>query len=309
MPAAQFATLRTWYGLSENVMEKVSSASQYGVQYSSWFNPGNSGVSITKANSAFISAQGTQFYGNVAAIGTSKYVKTGSATNLKATDGNYGDAAGLKFDFRSVRYVPAATVQATYNTGSALATKYGQEVTSYNTAKTVWNNYVAILSKNAKMDAFAAAFSPPKAPTVPPLPNLPWTPADYTGFLKQTTLQAANFAYNTGAAFSESAQPGSNQFWTSLDAAQSIGGWGSWTAQIMTYRAGWGKSFGTIGFSPDTTMNYVWNNDWMCNSGDSQSNVLPCAPNKVTNAGSNAAPASTVANVDAFNVSGTSTSA
>lgn len=40
--------------------------------------------------------------------------------------------------------------------------------------------------KNAKMDAFAAAFSPPKAPTVPPLPNMPWTPAPYSGYLKQT---------------------------------------------------------------------------------------------------------------------------
>jgi len=40
------------------------------------------------------------------------------------------------------------------------------------------------------MDAFAAAFSPPKAPTVPPLPNMPWTPAAYSGYLKQTPLEA-----------------------------------------------------------------------------------------------------------------------
>lgn len=121
-------------------------------------------------------------------------------------------------------------MNSVYTTGSDLAKAYNAEVNTYNTAKTVWNNYVAILTKNAKMDAFAAAFSPPKAPTVPPLPNLPWTPTSYTGFLKQTTLQAANFAGNQGGAFASSAQPASNQFWLSLDAAQSVGGWGSWTA-------------------------------------------------------------------------------
>jgi hypothetical protein len=100
------------------------------------------------------------------------------------------------------------------------------------------------------MDAFAAAFSPPKAPTVPPLPNFPWAPAAYSGYLKQTTKQDADFKFNTGK-WSASAQPASNQFWTSLDSAQSLGGWGAWTAQIMTFRAGWGKSFGTIGFGSD----------------------------------------------------------
>ena len=202
----------------------------YGQQYSSWFAPGNSGFSIAKADSLLVAAKGTQFYGNVAAIGTSKMNATGTAA-LTSSSGNYGVVNSKKFDFRTVRYVPWSVVNSVYTTGQDLAKAYNSEVASYNTAKTTWNNYVAILSKNAKMDAFAAAFSPPKAPTVPPLPNLPWTPTAYTGFLKQTTQQAANFARNqSSTSFSSSAQPASNQFWLSLDAAQSIGGWGSWTA-------------------------------------------------------------------------------
>lgn len=166
------------------------------------------------------------------------------------------------------------------------------------------------------MDAFAAAFSPPKAPTVPPLPNLPWTPATYSGGLKQTTLQNQLFAANTGK-FSSTAQPASNTWWLSLDAAQSIGGWGSWTAQVMTYRAGWGKSFGTIGFGGGTqnTMNYVWNNNWMCadrGTAVTQSDTSPCGQNTYT-AGSGSsvdAPVGTVANVTgaALNKSGNTAS-
>jgi len=166
------------------------------------------------------------------------------------------------------------------------------------------------------MDAFAAAFSPPKAPTVPPLPNLPWTPAAYSGGLKQTTLQAQLQKANTGT-FSSAAQPASNTWWLSLDAAQSIGGWGSWTAQVMTYRASWGKSFGTIGFGggAQTTMNYVWNNNWMCpdrSSAVTQSDTSPCGQNTYT-AGSGssvAVPVGTVANTTgaALNKSGNAAS-
>jgi hypothetical protein len=152
------------------------------------------------------------------------------------------------------------------------------------------------------MDAFAAAFSPPKAPTVPPLPNFPWAPSPYTGFQKQTTVQAANFAKNTGVAFAKSAQPTSNQFWTSLDAAQSVGGWGVWTAQIMTYRSGWGKSFGTIGFSEDVASSFVWRNNWMC-IDSTQGDTLACANNKVVSGGTAAAPADTVTAVTDFNES------
>jgi len=61
--------------------------------------------------------------------------------------------------------------------GVGVASAYDTAATSYNSAKTLWDNYVAILTKNSKVDAFAAAFSPPKAPTVPPLPNMPWTPS------------------------------------------------------------------------------------------------------------------------------------
>jgi hypothetical protein len=84
--------------------------------------------------------------------------------------------------------MPASSAQNVWAAGSALNTSYTSATTSYATAKTTWNAYVAILKKNAKMDAFAAAFSPPKAPTVPPLPNMPWTPAAYSGYQRQTNL-------------------------------------------------------------------------------------------------------------------------
>lgn len=72
----------------------------------------------------------------------------------------------------------------------------------------------------------------------------------------------------------------------------------------MTYRASWGKSFGTIGFGggAQTTMNYVWNNNWMCpdrTTAVTQSDTSPCGQNTWA-AGSGdsiAAPAGTVANV------------
>lgn len=81
------------------------------------------------------------------------------------------------------------------------------------------------------MDAFAAAFSPPKAPTVPPLPNMPWTPAAYTGYVKQSVSKTAMMYGNQAATtFTTTSQPTAGEFWYSLDAAQSIGGWGVWTA-------------------------------------------------------------------------------
>jgi len=78
--------------------------------------------------------------------------------------------------------MPASSAQNVWAAGSALNTSYSTAVANYTTAKGVWDAYVAILTANGKQDAFAAMFSPPKAPTVPPLPNLPWTPAAYSGY-------------------------------------------------------------------------------------------------------------------------------
>jgi len=168
--------------------------------------------------------------------------------------------------------MPAQVAQSVWAAGDALKKQYDNELGSYNTAKTTWDAYVAILSKNAKMDAFAAAFSPPKAPTVPPLPNKPWAPAAYTGFVAQTSAERATMLKNSAGntALLKAAQPTAQQFWTSLDAAQTIGGWGNWTATILTYREGWGKSFGTIGYSGQATasgLSVVWNPDWACGAG------------------------------------------
>lgn len=167
--------------------------------------------------------------------------------------------------------MPAQVAQSVWAAGDALLKQYDTELGSYNTAKTTWDAYVAILSKNAKMDAFAAAFSPPKAPTVPPLPNKPWAPAAYSGFVAQTAAEMALMKANSAGkiALLKDAQPTAQQFWTSLDAAQTVGGWGSWTATILTYRAGWGKSFGTIGYSGQATagsLSVVWNPKWACGS-------------------------------------------
>lgn len=97
---------------------------------------------------------------------------------------NYGSVATFasvsyltaKYDARIVRYLPLQVAINDNTMGKAVATAYGTAKTSYDSAKTTWNNYVAILTKNAKVDAFSAAFAPPKAPTVPPLPNMPWKP-------------------------------------------------------------------------------------------------------------------------------------
>jgi hypothetical protein len=87
---------------------------------------------------------------------------------------------------RALRYFPAKVAQANHAAGTNAAATYTSALSSYNTAKTTWDAYVAILEKNAKQDAFAALFSPPKAPTVPPLPNMPWLPAAYSGYTRAT---------------------------------------------------------------------------------------------------------------------------
>ena len=112
-----------------------------------------------------------------------------TAANIPAGQ-NFGNNGPAYFDFRVVRYIPVSAAQTVWTAGNNLNTLYTSKTTAYATAKTTWNAYVAILKKNAKMDAFAAAFSPPKAPTVPPLQNMPWTPAPYSGYLKQTPLEA-----------------------------------------------------------------------------------------------------------------------
>jgi hypothetical protein len=64
-------------------------------------------------------------------------------------------------------------------------------------------------------------------------------------------------------------QPTSQQFWLDETAAQTTGGWGVFTAQIIKYRSGWGKSFGTIGYSgtsTSTAKSAVWHYPWTCST-------------------------------------------
>merc|ERR1711998_654070 len=142
---------------------------------------------------------GGQAWGNVANMPASTYY-SGTAAVAAGSGSTYGAVGGAGFDFRVVRYFPAQVAVSVWNAGNGLLTAYNAAVTSYTAAKTTWDAYVAILEKNAKMDAFAAAFSPPKAPTVPPLPNLPWVPAAYSGYVKQTPAENATMLANSGSA-------------------------------------------------------------------------------------------------------------
>jgi len=52
----------------------------------------------------------------------------------------------------------------------------------------------------------------------------------------------------------DAGQPTSAQFWLADEtpSLNSGGGWGSFTAAALTFRDGWGKSYGTIGYEDGT---------------------------------------------------------
>lgn len=114
-------------------------------------------------------------WGNVANFPGATWGKATLATDaISPATATVGTIAATNFDLRQIRFLPAQVPTTVYAQGKAVQTSYNTALTAYNTAKTTWDAYVAILEKNSKQDAFAAAFSPPKAPTVPPLPNMPW---------------------------------------------------------------------------------------------------------------------------------------
>ena len=253
MPADQFATLRTWYGEGQLTADALTQ------QTSTWSSAGGAPI----ANSAPVSLQlagvKSQLYGNVANVPVSNSVA--SITDVAIGNYNFGTFNSAAFDLRQMRYLPAQAAQTQHAAGTSAAAAYTTALSSYNTAKTTWDAYVAILEKNAKQDAFAALFSPPKAPTVPPLPNKPWLPNAYSGYTRASNADVAAFTVNVTAA--SAAAPAASQIWTNLAAAQTLGGWGSFTAATYTYRNGWGKSFGTIGYDGNTaSIADVWNPAW-----------------------------------------------
>jgi len=128
-----------------------------------WSSPYQNGAATTVT-----AYKGKQTYGSVAQFDSS----------TKVTDYDT-DTAGtsITWDGRQVRYTPLQGIINSNAMGVKVASDFSAKKTEYDAAKTLWDNYVAILTKNAKVDAFAAAFSPPKAPTVPPLPAMPWVPA------------------------------------------------------------------------------------------------------------------------------------
>jgi hypothetical protein len=171
-----------------------------------------------------------------------------------------------------VRYLPVQIAINDNAMGTTAAALYGTQKTAYDSAKTMWNNYVAILTKNAKVDAFAAAFAPPKAPTVPPLPSLPWVP-DLSKTMSKLPADKGQSAMTlAGAAIiTAGLQPATNQFWIVDDSVPLAtgGGWGSFTASVLKYRDAWGKSYGTIGYQSTASASYkamgaVYTDLWQC---------------------------------------------
>jgi len=239
MPAVKYATLRTWYGVGTTTWN------------TNWNAPYQN---VLARSSTSMDALAGQYYGNVASFPSS------SSTDY-----------GTGYDGRVVRYFPAKQAQASWAAGNALygaSGSFATANTAYTTAKTTWNAYVAILAKNAKADAFAAAFSPPKAPTVPPLPSRPWVPGAYGGLYFLTNAKYAKMNGETSgtSTLTSANQPTNQEFWLTKDAAWN-GGWGTFTAQIIKFRDGWSKSFGTIGYSKDSnalTMSAVYNYKWTC---------------------------------------------
>jgi len=242
MPNATYNKQRTWYG--------VGSAA---INSSNWSAPYNN--IVADATTGFKSVQS---WGYVASF-------------LGSTSGTDYDATATKtWDSRQVRYFPAQLAVNSNALGAAIVSQYGTAKAAYDTAKTNWDNYVAILTKNAKVDAFAAAFSPPKAPTVPPLPAQPWLPTAATVATAMSRLSPGQVLFGvvgSGNTAAQAVQPTAANFWASEQAALVAGGWGSFTAATIKYRAGWGKSFGTIGYSDSSitgwnAMGQVYTQAW-----------------------------------------------
>jgi len=242
MGQLQYAKQRTWYGAVTSVYAMDN-----------WSSPYQNGALDANAGS-------TQQYGNVAVF----------TSSTAGTDYSKLTTSAL-FDARTVRYAPLQGFMNSNAMGTTVASAYNAKKTEYDAAKTLWDNYVAILTKNAKVDAFAAAFAPPKAPTVPPLPNMPWMPVVANTMYKLSAAKLmASIVGGGQAIIVEASQPTTAEFWINSDAPSlaSGGGWGSFTSSILKYREGWGKSYGTIGYEKIASnanwknMGSVYDNSW-----------------------------------------------
>jgi hypothetical protein len=242
MGQSNYVKQRTWYG---------TTASIYSMD--NWNAPYGQGA--TDAN-----LKSSQAWGSVAVFSSS----------VAGTDYT-NSASAATWDSRQLRYMPVQSAINSNTMGTAVAASYNSKKVEYDAAKTLWDNYVAILTKNAKVDAFAAAFAPPKAPTVPPLPNMPWMPSVTQTMYKLSTVKlVAGITGGGQATIVAGSQPGTAEFWLADEGPSlaSGGGWGSFTAAVLKFRNGWGKSYGTIGWeqvSANTSWNSygaVYNQNW-----------------------------------------------
>ena len=126
---------------------------------------------------------------------------------------------------------------------------------------------------------------------------MPWLPATYAGYVYATPEQQNLYNLSSTASppvYAATTSPTAQQIWTNITAAQTVGGWGSFTAQVLRYRNLWGKSFGTIGYSGAATndLSAVWNYKWTCATTDEAKGpgTTPC---DATYGGSNATPSTT----------------
>jgi hypothetical protein len=117
MPAAQFSTLRTWYGQAT-----AASSGVVGTNQPAWYAPGVNGYSNAIADVVVNGSSGSQMWGNVANLPNSQWgsasATTAAASPATATFGAISTTG--KFDFRQIRFLPAQVPTTVYANGKAI---------------------------------------------------------------------------------------------------------------------------------------------------------------------------------------------
>lgn len=116
MPAAQFATLRTWYGEGAIAVDSMTQ------QSANWLSPGQAAMTNTADQSLKLLAVRSQLYGNVANVPVSNNVA--STTTTAIGDFNYGTFNSVAFDLRQMRYFPAKVAQIQHAAGTTALSLY-----------------------------------------------------------------------------------------------------------------------------------------------------------------------------------------
>ena len=117
MPAAQFSTLRTWYGQAAG-----STTGPVGSGLPAWYAPGVNDYPNAIADVVVNGSSGSQMWGNVANLPNSQWgtstATTAAASPATATFGAIATTG--KFDFRQIRFLPAQVPTTVYANGKAV---------------------------------------------------------------------------------------------------------------------------------------------------------------------------------------------